>query len=225
LRKLSENDIMLLNALNFKKFVSKNTCLISPDEVTTMRKYADQLLNSYKKELEFCELMRDELPEYEDNIVKLQKNIKTITENIASYVEEKPSKLEKIQDYIECIEKNKYQKWIIFSDDDYVFDIIINVLKNKNIDFASMSDGTTHLNEKAVYKYKNIPECQILFINSMRDGCGLNLENTTHILFLHKINPYMVKQVIGRAQRPGRKQRLEIHYLYHKNETITSKLS
>ena len=49
-------------------------------------------------------------------------------------------------------------------------------------------------------------------------GCGMNFENTTDIILMHKIKPEMEKQVIGRAQRPGRKSVLHIHRLLHQNE-------
>ena len=43
-------------------------------------------------------------------------------------------------------------------------------------------------------------------------------ENTTDVVFIHKMNSDMEKQIIGRAQRPGRKGVLEIHRLKHPNE-------
>ena len=58
----------------------------------------------------------------------------------------------------------------------------------------------------------------VLLADSSMYGCGMNFENTTDIIFIHKINPEMEKQVIGRAQRPGRVGVLNIHRLVHPNE-------
>ena len=49
-------------------------------------------------------------------------------------------------------------------------------------------------------------------IDTLRKVVGEN------IILMHKIKPEMEKQVIGRAQRPGRKSVLHIHRLLHQNE-------
>jgi hypothetical protein len=109
-------------------------------------------------------------------------------------------------------------KWLIFADNYNLLQKVQSILSDKGIQFTSTMEGTCHKNEVALERYHNDTECRAIFINSMKDGCGLNLENTTHILFLHYTNPEMVEQVIGRAQRPGRTCRLHIVCLYHKNE-------
>jgi hypothetical protein len=51
--------------------------------------------------------------------------------------------------------------------------------------------------------------------------CGMNLENTTDIVFVHKVkNAAKYDQVIGRAQRYGRRNRLMVWQLYHQNEIL-----
>ncbi len=71
--------------------------------------------------------------------------------------------------------------------------------------------------DKAVhfYKYGN---AKILLSNSNLFGCGMNFENSTDIIFLHKMHEDMENQVIGRAQRYGRKGTLNIYYLFYDNE-------
>ena len=46
----------------------------------------------------------------------------------------------------------------------------------------------------------------------------MNLENSTHIIFVHKMEEEIEKQVIGRAQRMGRTSILNIIYLQYDNE-------
>ena len=55
-------------------------------------------------------------------------------------------------------------------------------------------------------------------MNSNLFGCGLNLQITTDILFLHKTEHELQSQIIGRAQRPGRKNKLAVWFLMHENE-------
>ena len=47
----------------------------------------------------------------------------------------------------------------------------------------------------------------------------MNFENSTDIIFVHKMNEEMEQQVIGRAQRLGRKDILNIIYLQYENES------
>jgi len=72
--------------------------------------------------------------------------------------------------------------------------------------------------DKAVldYKYGN---AKVLLSNSTLFGCGMNFENSSDIIFVHKMNKDMEKQVIGRAQRLGRKGQLKIIYLQYENES------
>lgn len=92
------------------------------------------------------------------------------------------------------------------------------ILSDNAVKFTTTMEGSAVKNEAAIKRYHDDKECRAILINSMKDGCGLNLENTTHILFLHYTNPEMVEQVIGRAQRPGRTCCLHIVCLYYKNE-------
>ena len=58
----------------------------------------------------------------------------------------------------------------------------------------------------------------VLMINSKSFGSGLNLENTTDIILFHNFEQQIENQVIGRAQRPGRKTQLRVWYLFNENE-------
>jgi hypothetical protein len=67
------------------------------------------------------------------------------------------------------------------------------------------------------YKFGN---AKILLSNSTLFGCGMNFENATDILFVHRMDKDMEQQVIGRSQRMGRTSRLNIIYLEYENESI-----
>lgn len=89
-------------------------------------------------------------------------------------------------------------------------------LSENNINWNELK-GNKHVFDNIIdqYKYGNT---QILFLNPLYFGSGLNLENTTDLIILHKIEQELEKQVIGRAQRYGRTSSLRLWYLFHKNE-------
>jgi SNF2 family DNA or RNA helicase len=72
-----------------------------------------------------------------------------------------------------------------------------------------------------VERYKN-GSIQVLLVNTMSYGSGLNLENTTDIVMFHKFDTEIEKQVIGRAQRYGRSESLNVWYLLYENEMVST---
>ena len=71
--------------------------------------------------------------------------------------------------------------------------------------------------KKNIQKYKN-ENVNVLLLNSRYFGSGLNLENTSDIIIIHKMAADIEMQIIGRAQRYGRTNELRIWKLYYKNE-------
>eukprot|EP00798_Chlamydomonas_sp_ICE-L_P010960 gene10960-17071_t len=93
-------------------------------------------------------------------------------------------------------------------------------LEQAGIRFVNLQGGTVCRNEDALHAFRNDPAVRVLLINSVKDGCGLNLEFTTHILLLHRTSDALVDQVVGRAQRPGRTSSLKITCVFHDNEVV-----
>lgn len=100
-----------------------------------------------------------------------------------------------------------------------IFNDIILLFKKFGIEYILLDDGNIDSINKSVYQY-TLGNINILLLNSNLFGCGLNLQCTTDILFLHKTEFSLEKQIIGRAQRPGRKNKLNVWYIMHENETI-----
>jgi hypothetical protein len=123
-----------------------------------------------------------------------------------------------LKEYIESI-KNKNKKIIIFSDYSNIFNYIENICDEKEISYIDLDKGNIKDIDIAVneYKYGN---AKILLSNSTLFGCGMNFENATDIIFVHRMDQSIEKQVIGRAQRMGRKDVLNIIYLEYENESI-----
>lgn len=109
-------------------------------------------------------------------------------------------------------------KVIIFSDFSKVFKEIAKMLGELNIKYTELDGGNIANIDKDIYNYK-LGDTRVLMCNSNFFGCGMNLEFTTDVIFLHKIKDDMYNQVIGRAQRPGRTAPLNVFRLLHYNES------
>lgn len=133
-------------------------------------------------------------------------------------VKQDPTKLQALQKFL--INKfNENSKVLIFSDYDNSFNEIEGILNGLSINYARLRGNSINKN---VEKYKN-ENLQILLINSSNYGSGLNLENTSDLIMFHKFENELETQVIGRAQRLGRKDSLNVHYLLNNNEIERSK--
>lgn len=128
------------------------------------------------------------------------------------------TKLDKIKEFFKDVNK-KDDKILIFSDFTGAFNVISNILDNLEIKYTELSGGNIKSINKAINKYKK-KDTTVMMIDSSTEGCGINLENTTHIIFLHKTSEILYNQIIGRALRPGRQGRLKIITLLNKNEII-----
>jgi hypothetical protein len=126
-------------------------------------------------------------------------------------------------EFIEYFTKTKIfsdkSKVIICSNYIRIFNDIKKLFKNYNVKYLELDDGNIDNINNSIkkYVYGNI---NVLLLNSNLFGCGLNLQCTTDILFLHKTEYMLEKQIIGRAQRNGRVNKLNIWYIMHENEKI-----
>jgi hypothetical protein len=112
-------------------------------------------------------------------------------------------------------------KIMIFSDFSSIFKKITPLCDMLNIRYVQLDGGNMRSIENAVREYK-MEDAQILFCDSTLFGCGMNFENTTHVIFTHTPNPEMQSQIIGRAQRIGRESILQVYQLHYPNEEIYS---
>jgi hypothetical protein len=117
----------------------------------------------------------------------------------------------KLQKIIEILLKNKDKKFIVFSNYNNTFKPICKILEENTINF-SLIKGNNHQRESNIEEYKN-GKTQVIFLNSNFNGAGINLQETTDIIFYHKISDNMKEQILGRAQRIGSQNILSVHYL------------
>ena len=117
----------------------------------------------------------------------------------------------KIQRVIELIQSNKPGKFLIFSTYDASFEPICRVLQENKVSYALLK-GSSKTRQKNIDKFK-AGEIQVIFLNSDFNGAGINLQETTDLILYHKMSQVTRRQIIGRAERIGRKNPLRVHHL------------
>lgn len=143
------------------------------------------------------------------------KNLVYIDKQDAKQEEEKKESVPRLKTkeeiIIELITENKEGKFIIFSDWFASFEGIRSVLKTHNIPFVEVK-GSAETRAKKLEKFKQ-GEIGVLFLNSLTDSSGINIQETTDIILYHDMLPSNITQILGRANRIGRKIPLKVHHL------------
>ena len=103
------------------------------------------------------------------------------------------------------------KKILIFSNYNESFVVIKRFLDEKNLSYLELR-GTKEKRDNTIDAYKT-GTVNILLLNTIHSGAGLNLQETSDIILFHKIHEYQKIQVIGRANRIGRKIQLTVHCL------------
>tara|TARA_B100000900_G_scaffold211460_2_gene179251 strand:+ start:275 stop:2134 length:1860 start_codon:yes stop_codon:yes gene_type:complete len=167
---------------------SKNSCPLCKTQLTT----EDLYLIQNKEEIPNCE-----------NII--------IDESIPN------KEFDKLKN-LEILLKNREEKskFLIFSEFDISFDRILKILKKNKMKYSFLK-GNKYMIQNIINDFKR-NDLDILLINIYNYGSGMNLECATDIVMFHKFDKNIEQQVIGRGQRFGRKNSLNIHYLLNKNE-------
>jgi len=107
-------------------------------------------------------------------------------------------------------------KILIFAAYDNTFNNVVPILQRLATTYEYVKGNSNHI-KCIIDRYKE-GNTKVLLMNTQHFGSGLNLENTTDMVLFHKFDTENEKQVIGRAQRYGRKEPLNVHYLLYENE-------
>jgi len=177
-------------------------------------------ISFYEKEKQFNKKLLEEFYKCTSNTETNKISLETMKKHIINYINNisinnntKLKHLEKI------FENFKNKKMIIFSDSEGSFYEVSKLLDKFSIKYSDLKGGTSEAISKIITSYKN-NEIDVLLIESSSEGCGMNLENTTDILFLHKTGEVLYNQMLGRALRPGRNSKLSVTTLINKNEIV-----
>lgn len=125
------------------------------------------------------------------------------------------TKVEYLKDILESLPADA--KCIVFSNHDGCYKHLRSFMTSRGIYFGDLDGGNIKDMDHILYAYKK-GNMKVLLTDSSMFSCGMNLENTTDIIFIHKMEALKETQVIGRAQRYGRTGVLRIWRLGYKSE-------
>ena len=185
----------------------------------------DDTFNQMKQEI-----LQQEQQEIQDNIqrrrefTRLENEAKDRFRQIKARQQEYEISTSNILSKLDFIKKTlsriniQRDRIIIFSDFSNIFKQITEYLASIQIDHVTLDGGNINDLQQDIDDYR-VGSKPILMANSDMYGYGMNLQHTTHIILVHKLECNLKKeQLIARAQRHGRTTRLKIYQLLHKNE-------
>lgn len=116
------------------------------------------------------------------------------------------------------INADKTPKYLVFTKWASCANELQDILKVRGINSVILR-GTSKTIKKTINTFKTDPTVNVMFMYSTAYCAGLNLEFATHMIFYHSIlERAVITQLIGRAQRLGRKESLQLIYLKNKGE-------
>lgn len=117
----------------------------------------------------------------------------------------------KINTVISLIKNKPNGKFIIFSAWDQTFSSIRTQLTKHNINFIEVK-GSIESRKKNIDDFKT-GNIHVIFLNSRNNGSGINLQEASDIIVYHEMSSDSINQIIGRANRLGRVEPLNVHHL------------
>lgn len=207
------------------KINDNNLCSICYDDIDNLAltmccntKFCIECISKWLHTNKQCPFCRAEIKN--DNICVVTDSV---NENAGSK-DELPTKIEHLTNIIEKNKTNPNFKLLLFADYDNSFNKIIEYLKDININYSKVM-GSASTIEKTLKRYKNTdiddPEkIDVLMLNADYCASGINLENTTDIVIYHTMSEQKTQQIIGRGQRPGRVNALNVWKLCYTNEIL-----
>jgi SNF2 family DNA or RNA helicase len=145
-----------------------------------------------------------------------KESITVVNDNEAKQeADDKKSKIDNLKDILSQNTTGN-GKFLVFSNSDATFDKLSDVITKMGVSHSKLYGNAGAIENRI--KSFNAGKTQVLLLNPQHYGCGLNLEHTTDIIFFHRFESDMERQIIGRAQRHGRTSVLRVHYLFYENE-------
>lgn len=129
--------------------------------------------------------------------------------------EVKKKHITKVQKTIDLIKSNSKGKFLIYSEQNHTFHTLQMALCENDIDFVQMK-GNIKMRDRNLSSFKT-GMTPVIFLNSNTDSAGINLTEATDIIIYHNMPDYIINQIIGRANRIGRTQPLNVHHFNIQN--------
>jgi hypothetical protein len=227
LQKVEAEKLILSNKLNLLRERLQSTddeCVIcfSEIDIKTITKccnnsYCLKCISQWLKKHNSCPLCKSKV-DFNTLYYVNEQATAPISETESKFISENYSKYDNVLKLLDSRLDNS--KFLICSDYENSLIELETKFREKHIKYDKLKGNNI---KNTVDRYKN-SDLNLLMLNSRYYGSGLNLENTTDIILFHKLDSEIEKQVIGRAQRPGRTTPLNIWYMLHKSEKLSSTL-
>lgn len=207
---ISELDIKFKNMLKDQCNICFETLKKPVMEINCQNLFCGECLLKWIQNRNTCPLCRI--------VIDTKKLVYISEEENKDFVVEKKkiSNMTKLEKIIDIINRNREGKYLIFSDHDKTFNTISTVLDENKISYVHIR-GNVKTTEKNLDSFKH-GSTQVIFLNSKYNGAGINLQEATDIILYHAMNFNTETQIIGRANRIGRKIPLNVHHLQIRNE-------
>ena len=127
----------------------------------------------------------------------------------------------KADNLITLLKKKPKGKFLVFSNYDRTFENIYQKLNDNNIKHNRLIGSNVVIN--SIIRRFEDGDIRVLMLNALNYGSGLNLQMATDIVIYHELDVELETQVIGRAQRLGRTEPLNVYYLQNDNEKVNCK--
>ena len=172
-----------------------------------------QCLCESLKRVASCPLCRARI----ENIKDIKVLGETATQHQPQQDVQKPNQLlNKNDSFVRFMKENPTARVLMFSSYDASFTKLEDSLDAADIKY-SMLNGSQARIAKLLREFK-AGKYNVLFLNARNMGAGLNIESASHVMLFHRMSAELESQIIGRANRLGRTNSLEVVYLIHENE-------
>jgi len=137
-------------------------------------------------------------------------------------VEIRPKNPKKKEALLKLIKETQGGKFLVFNRYDNPFLELEGELLQSGIRVATVKGNKDHIS--STLKQFERGEIQVLLMNSMQAGAGMDLKSATHVVLMHLMKTEEERQIIGRAIRLGRNEQLNLIRLLHEGEERTQLL-
>lgn len=127
-----------------------------------------------------------------------------------------PKKPKKRDALLKLIKDTPNGRFLVFNRYDNPFLEVEEELLRMNIKVATVKGNKDHIS--IILKQFEKGEIQVLLMNSMQSGAGIDLKSATHIVLMHIMKREEEQQIVGRAIRLGRNEQLNLIRLVHNGE-------
>jgi len=131
---------------------------------------------------------------------------------------DEPQPLKKTEQLIQLLKANPTGKFLIFSRYDNPFVQLSHEIEAMKLT-VKLVKGNKDVIAQTLKSFQK-GDTNVLLLNSIQAGAGLNITAATHVILLHAMTHEEEKQILGRAYRLGRTEPLEVTRLLHPDEMI-----